>query len=244
MPGSAVVRELERKLGEVEPRRRRDPGGSEAVATGLPALDGLLPRGGLPRGGATEWNGPRSCGKTALLRAVLSRLREEGEAVALVDARRTLYAPDWTGVGTAGEGLWVVRPPSGSEAAWCADILLRSGAFGGVALVLGEEGPPGGKRGGGRGLRRSAAVRLQRLAEEAGSVFVAVGSLPVAALRLRFRPGRVEPLPGVLFGPFLPGVRTVWARVMRGGEGEVPVLYSVPSFRPGPGEGRDRKGRG
>lgn len=251
MADTAVLRELERKLEEMETSRRSAPSGP-AAPTGVEPLDDLLPRGGLPRGEGTEWLGPRSCGKTALLRTALERLRAGGEPVALVDAARTLYAPDWQGVGE-GDGLfWVVRPPSEGEAAWCADLLLRSGAFGAVALLLAGEGPEGpaagvsgGARRGGSTLSRSTAVRLQRLAGEAGAVLVVAGGLPVASLRLRFRPGRVEPVGGRLFGPFLPDVRPLWIRVGPSGrELEVPVLCPRPPRRDG-GEavGRDRKGR-
>lgn len=245
MTDTAALRELERKLERMETPRRTAPSGP-AVPTGVEPLDALLPRGGLPRGEGTEWLGPRSCGKTALLRATLERLRAGGEPVALVDAARTLYASDWEGVGE-GDGLfWVVRPPSEREAAWCTDLLLRSGAFGAVALLLAPEGGAGSGGGApGAPLGRGTAVRLQRLAGEAGAVLVVAGGLPVASLRLRFRPGRVEPVGGRLFGPFLPDARPLWIRVGPGGRDvEVPVLCPRPRGRGGSeATGRDRKGR-
>lgn len=239
MADAATMRELERRLEAVDPAPR--PARPDRVEpTGLEALDALLPRGGLPRGRGTEWLGPRSCGKTALLRRALERLRLGGEPMALVDAGRTLHAPDWRSL-EEGEGLfWVVRPPSEREAAWCADLLLRSGAFGTVALLLSEDGT--GARPAAP-LPRSAAVRLQRLAEEAGAVLVVAGGMPVAGLRLRFRPGRLEPVGGRLFGPFLPRTRPVWVRVDGGRGTEVPVLCPRPAFRAGEARGRDRKGR-
>lgn len=239
MADAATIRELERKLEAVDPAPRPAPP-DRVEPTGLEALDALLPRGGLPRGRGTEWLGPRSCGKTALLRRALERLRLRGEPVALIDAGRTLHATDWHGL-ERGEGLfWVVRPPSEREAAWCADLLLRSGAFGAVALLLEEEGA--GSRPADL-LSRAAAVRLQRLAEEAGAVLVVAGGMPVASLRLRFRPGRLEPVGGRLFGPFLPPARPVWVRVDGGPGAEVPVLCPRPVSRPGEARGRDRKGR-
>jgi len=232
---TAAVAELERKLEELEEgtgggRRRSRRASREAVPTGVEALDRVLPGGGLPRGKGTEWLGPRSCGKTALLRAALARLRTGGESMAVVDAERTLYAPDWE-LPDGGGRFWVVRPPSAPEAPWCVDLLLRSGAFGTVAL-LSESG-----------LGRSVSVRLQRLAEEAGSVFVASGELPIASLRLRFRPGRLEPVTGSPFGPFLPSTRPLWVRVARGGRAEVPILCPEPPRRVRPRRSRDRKGR-
>jgi len=252
MADPAVLRELERKLEEIGSAGVRPADVRPTVSTGVPILDAVLPRGGLPRGEPVEWLGPRSCGKTALLRSVLLRLREEGEPVAIVDAGRTLFSPDWLEAETGEGAFWVVRPPSQEEAAWCSDLLLRSGSFGAVALLLGDEpgeasssGSPGRT---GPGLRRSVSVRLQRLAEEAGTIFVVGGASPLAALRLRFRPGRVEPVTGVPFAPFLPTIRPVWVRVEWGRSAEIPVLCPEPGGgRPRrPGEGgaiRDRKGR-
>lgn len=220
---------------EIERIGARSPGGGSAsasVPTGLSGLDDLLPHGGLPRGRIVEWTGPPSSGKTAVLRTSLERLRRGGESVALIDGTRGLYAPDWLRL-VPGEGeFWIVRPDTPSEAAWCADLLLRSGAFGAVTL-RGDESP--------ELLGRAASVRLQRLAEESASVFVAVGRVAVAALRLGFRPGRVEPLRGVPFGPLLPAVRPVWIRVGKRGDAEVPVLCPMPEPRTEVFT-RDRKG--
>jgi hypothetical protein len=233
---SATILDLERRIEGIEARPRTPRG---VVPTGLPSLDTLLPEGGLPRGRVVEWTGARSSGKTTLLRATFARLRASGESVAVIDPARTLYAPDWTGL-IPGEGrFWVIRPPDAKEAAWCTDLILRSGAFGGVALlstVDGGTGPAGRES----LLRRSVTVRLQRLAEEASAVFVTVGSVPLAALRLSFRPGRIEAVRGS-FGPLLPPLRPIWVRVGKRGGVEVPLL--CPMFAPwGPEPARDRKG--
>jgi len=199
------------------------------VPTGIGPLDELLPGGGLPRGRAVEWNGPRSCGKTSLLKTTFCSLRARGESVVLIDASRTLYAPDWVDL-VEGEGrFWVIRPRSPGEAAWCADLILRSGAFGAVAVEAGT-------------LRRSVTIRLQRLAEESASVFVAVAEIPVAALRLRFRAARIEPVNQPVFGSCLPTFRPIWVQVGKGGATEVPVLCPTVSTW-APVCARDRKGR-
>lgn len=229
---------------EIERIGARFPGGgfaSDSVPTGLSGLDDLLPHGGLPRGRIVEWSGPPSSGKTAVLRTSLERLRRGGESVALIDGTRGLYAPDWLRL-VPGEGeFWIVRPDTASEAAWCADLLLRSGAFGAVALRVDESMGAGAGSRTPELLGRAASVRLQRLAEESASVFVAVGRVAVAALRLGFRPGRVEPLRGVPFGPLLPAVRPVWIRVGKRGDTEVPVLCPMPEPRTEVFT-RDRKG--
>jgi hypothetical protein len=236
---SAALLELERQL---ETRMgtlvRRSP--HQVPAPTGTSLDSLLPEGGLPRGQAIEWLGPRSCGKTTFLHATLQQLHEAGESVAVIDTDHTLYAPDWaTLVGE--EAFWVVRPPEKREAIWCADLLLRSGAFGAVALEV-EDAASGSRTSPGRSLSRSVIVRLQRLAEEAGAVFVVLGPLSLAALRLRFRPGRLQPVEYSSFGPALPRVRPVWVEVGKGRGREIPILCPVPSSRSGRPVIRDRKG--
>jgi len=217
------------------------------ASTGIAALDALLPEGGLPRGQAIEWTGPRSCGKTALLRTTLEHLHGTGEPVAIVDSARTLYAPDWTSF-EGGAPFWVIRPAEPGEAIWCADLLLRSGAFGAVALELYEASNGEASNGEaraistGRGLSRSLVVRLQRLAEDAGAVLMVVGNLPLASVRLRFRSARVEPIEDGPFGPTLPSLRPVWVELGKGGSREIPILCPVPPQRSVQPSARDRKG--
>ena len=232
MSRSAALQELERRIEDVENRPSIDV---ETVPTGLVALDDVLPGGGLPRGRATEWLGPRSCGKMALLRQALCAIHDFGEPVAVVDAPRTLYAPDWVGRSERSTAFWIVRPPQG-EAAWCADLLLRSGAFGAVVLDGAGLSPVP--------MRHGIAVRLQRLAEEAGSILIMITELPVAGLRLRFLPGRVRPELAAPFGPFIPPVRPVRVQVGNTNWVEIPVACPVPFPRGLVGRAfiRDRKG--
>lgn len=134
------------------------------LPTGLPALDAVLAGGGLPVGKLTELVGRRGSGRTTLLRQLVDATLRRGAWVAIVDASRTLAASDWARVGEGGaEGLWVIRPADPARSAWCADLLLRSGAFG---LVVLDSAPT---------LARKVAVRLTRLAREAGAALVASG---------------------------------------------------------------------
>jgi hypothetical protein len=240
MARSAVILELEQAIERIEARPcARGP----VVSTGVSDLDALLPGGGLPRGSVVEWLGPSSSGKTAVLRAGFAQLRKRGESVAWIDTHCTLYSPDWTDLVPGAGEFWVVRPRTIGEATWCADLLLRSGAFGAVAFHLADRPGSGGSRRVEREttIRHGATVRLQRLAEEAGALFVVLGRTPISALRLGFRPGRIEPVHGVPFGPFLPQTRPVWVRIGKRGSLEVPVLCPVPSVRPSVCP-RDRKG--
>jgi hypothetical protein len=145
---------------------------SPGLPTGLAALDAALP-GGLPRGRLTEIVGARGSGVTTLVRTIVARAIADGSSVAYVDATRTLAPRDWAALalpaGPRGEPpLWMVRPTDATRAAWCADVLLRSGAF---SLVVLDGAPT---------LSRAIAVRLTRLARDADATLVVVDGAPAA----------------------------------------------------------------
>ena len=113
-----------------------------------------------------------------LVREIVARALDDKRWVAYIDTARTLAPADWASLATT-ERLWIVRPPtdgtaappvptastasrtapseSGAHGPWCADVLLRSGAFG--LVVLDGSGP----------LTHSIAVRLTRLARESNA---------------------------------------------------------------------------
>ena len=185
------------------------------LATGIPALDAALGARGVPRGRLTEIAGPGGSGKTTLLRRLVMETITRGHAVAYVDAARTLAPRDWAGAhgrsgdaaaerrrgphgthdtrnsrgragGMRGDQFWAIRPRDAGKGAWCADVLLRSGAF---ALVVLDGAPP---------LTRAVAARLTRLARDANAAFVVTGdsdgpaTLLAAALRLRVARARAR----------------------------------------------------
>jgi len=142
-------------------------------------LDAGLTGGGLPRGRLTEVVGERGSGKATLLRRLVEQTLSEAGWVAYIDATRTLAPRDWAHLGDE-EGLWMIRPRDPSRATWCADVLLRCGAF---ALVVIDSAPM---------IARGVAVRLTRLARESGAALVVAGeegggSLLGGAVRLRVR---------------------------------------------------------
>ncbi|HET7564341.1 MAG TPA: hypothetical protein VFJ96_05065 [Gemmatimonadaceae bacterium] len=149
------------------------------LATGIDALDAALPARGVPRGRLTELLGARGSGRTTLLRTLVEHTVAQRTWVAYIDARRTLAPRDWAHLGTASHGVTMVRPRTPAAGAWCADVLLRSGAFG---LVILDGAPP---------LTRQVAVRLTRLARDADAALVVAaedehGATSVGgALRLR-----------------------------------------------------------
>ncbi|NIQ59202.1 MAG: hypothetical protein GWN99_17845, partial [Gemmatimonadetes bacterium] len=69
-------------------------GSARAWPLGWPELDAAFP-GGVPRGQVTEWAGPRSAGKTAALRQMVSAVREAGAGAAYVDGTGTLVPAPW-----------------------------------------------------------------------------------------------------------------------------------------------------
>jgi recombination protein RecA len=142
-----------------------------AISTGVAALDAVLPGGGLPRGRLTEILGVAGSGKTTLARRIVEATAAARGWVAYVDAARTLDARDWVHLGDA-EGVWVIRPHDATRAAWCTDVLLRSGAF---ALVVLDGAPS---------LTKSNAVRLTRLARESDAAFVVLGERTGGATQL------------------------------------------------------------
>ena len=156
------------------------------LPTGIAVLDAALSGGGVPRGRLTEVIGTRGSGKTTLVRELVATAIAVRRWVAYVDASRTLSPRDWGGAAMGASGLlWVVRPPQAARGAWCADVLLRSGAFGLVVL----DGAPA--------LSREVAVRLTRLAQESDAAFVLMqdsedrrrGQITGSAVRLRVSEG-------------------------------------------------------
>ena len=137
------------------------------MPTGLDVLDRALASGGFPRGRLTEVVGPT--GRLTLLRRVVRAAIERGEWVAYIDASRTLAPRDWA---DCTSGLWVVRPPEATKAAWCADVLLRSAGF---SLVVLDSAPA---------ISRAVSVRLMGLARESDAAFVTVAAGGSSATQL------------------------------------------------------------
>jgi recombination protein RecA len=191
---------LRRRIADVVDGDPAD--GAGVLSTGIAALDAVL-RGGVPRGRLTELVGEPGTGKTSIVRRLVAESLAGGVWVAYVDAARTLDARDWAALAEGRAPLWVVRPTDAARGAWCADVLLRSGAFG---LVVVDGAPT---------LTRSVALRLLQLARDADAALVLLGDGARAsdvggALRLRTARLRAERraslrmLPGAPNGPHAP----------------------------------------
>ncbi len=186
------------------------------IGTGIAALDAALPGGGIPCGRLTEVAGVSGSGATSLARAVVATAIENKQSVAYIDATRTLAPADWAPLATTGR-LWVVRPPTDGQGAWCADILLRSGAF---QLVVLDDATP---------LPRSIVVRLTRVAQDGQVALLVVhhraGGRGLVGSALRLELQRTLP-PSVVRRP---AWRRFEARLTHAVEGTAPVMPPAPA---------------
>ncbi len=157
-------------------------GGEPLWGTGVPSVD-EAGGGGLPRGALSEVvaGGPGGRGGQSFLLRLLEAAARALAYAALVDGAET-FDPQSAPVGPLKHLLWVRCGGSPTRALQAADLLLRDENFALVAVDL---------RGcAERELRRIAATawhRLQRVAEESGSigvVFSTHAQVPSAALRL------------------------------------------------------------
>ena len=172
------VSALRQQLAALLPPPRAGDG--VAIPTGIEALDRALSDGGVPSGRLTEIQGVRGSGRTTLVRHLVQTAVEARRWVAVIDGSRTLAPREWAEAGDSGR-LWMIRPHGTDKSAWCADILLRSGAF---SLVVLDSPPP---------LSRQVAVRLTRLAKEHDVALVIVGDSPVIGSAVRLRITRRRP---------------------------------------------------
>jgi len=220
------------QLAFPERLRRLVPATPRALAFGIPALDAALSQG-VPRGQITALDAPLGSGGTTLLLALAEATLRADEGVALVDAERSL-APQAAAHLAALGPFWVVRPKANENAWWCADVLLRTGAFG---LVIVDRVPAPARR---------VAVRLQRLAHDRDcALIVRVAqtarrqdcggyqtSAYGAAVVLTVEPSRrgsgfVPALPG--WGGAWPAARTLHVTTLKGGAPRAAeVVVGVP----------------
>lgn len=133
---------------------------------GLPALDALLPEGGLPlpalhlvEPARLEWDDGLAAGfLAALLRQLMEAAAPEPVRTGpllWITRHADLYGPGLLNFGLPPERLLLVQARSDKEVLWCLEEGLRDGA---PALLLGELG----------GFDQVAARRLQLAAEAAG----------------------------------------------------------------------------
>ena len=156
---------LEQRFPNALPVSYRTAG---AVATGVSALDNLLPANGLPRGRMSLWR--PGGGATAMLYAACEAVALRGERAAWIDAAGTIAGDSWR------PGPLLLKPEGELESLICAEELLRCGAFGLVVLS------------GTRAAFQREDVRLSRAVREGGGAFVALADASnVAHLQITSR---------------------------------------------------------
>ncbi len=131
-----------------------------AFSSGFAELDRAL-AGGFIRGSIATLEGAASSGRTAVLAGALATATRTGFAAAIHDG--TLYPPDLQRAGVCLERLLLVSAATPLATARCADILLRSRAFGMVTLPAVT-------------VRGTVWSRLAALAQKSDALLLALGS--------------------------------------------------------------------
>jgi hypothetical protein len=180
----AALAGLRRRYGAAVVRRGGDPVAGAAWPAGVPALDALLPGGGLPCGRLTVLAGePAAAGAAAgptgrltLLQALTAAASREAQ-VAYLDLAGSLDPGFLVDLGADLTACLVVRPPAGSTAAGLAmaRALVRAGVPW-LAVGLGR----GRLRGGGAALEH-ALTALVGTVEGARAVACVAAPMPLPA---------------------------------------------------------------
>ncbi len=127
-----TVRELAQRLEQMEAARR--PGSCGSTATGIPALDTLLPDGGFRSGTLVEWLAESTASGVGFLALLSARsLLQDGKILVVLDRDTTFYPPAAIAWGIAPQQMIVVRPKNPTEELWALEQCLQSA---GVAISL------------------------------------------------------------------------------------------------------------
>ena len=114
-------------------RRQTPP--TNALPTGFPALDGVLPDAGWSMGALTEILAPRDgVGELRLAMPALAELSARGRWLAWVGPPYVPYAPALEAKGIALSRILWVRSRNAAQQLWSAEQALRSGACGAVLV--------------------------------------------------------------------------------------------------------------
>jgi len=140
----SLVAALRRQVERLE--KPQPPADDRTLSTGSPALDGLLPGGGLRRGSLVEYLSPGAvflsagCAGSGTGTLALCAAREacaDGRALVVVDRRRTFYPPAAIGWGFDLASLLILQPADDGAELWAIDQSLRCPGVGAVYAPCG-----------------------------------------------------------------------------------------------------------
>jgi protein ImuA len=135
---SAEIAALQRKLE----RYTRRAGDAELVSAGIPALDRLLPGGGLRPGSLVEYlAADRGQGAGSLALAAARVVCQEGRPLVVLDRLRNFYPVACSTGGIPLSQILLLRPASEAEERWALDQVLRCPGVGAVWGMCGVIGP-------------------------------------------------------------------------------------------------------
>lgn len=158
---AALQRMLEQRFPDAVPVAHRT---AEALATGIAALDGALPGGGLPRGRMSAW--APGGGTAAMLRAACAATAARAERAVWIDGGGVVTGDFWN------PATALVRPGDALRALQCAEELVRCGGFALTVLSAGR-------------VADAERVRLSRAAKEGGGALAVLdGGGFMAGLRI------------------------------------------------------------
>lgn len=145
----------------------------ERLSTGVPSIDALT-AGGVPKATWTEIVGEDSSGRTSLLLSILRQTVGQDHFCALVD---TLDSFDPESAESSGlllkRLLWVRSGGKAESALKAADLLIRAGGFGVVAVDLGDVSEAALRR-----VPFAVWHRLRHGAEQSGTALVSLANRP------------------------------------------------------------------
>lgn len=145
----------------------------ERVSTGIPGLDRLT--GGLPRGAVTEITGPASSGRTSIALSILAEGTTRGEAVALIDGHDAFTPRSAVRAGVDLKRLLWIRCNHLDAVLKAADLILKGGGFGVVALDIADL-PLSSLR----SVPPKTWLRFQRAIENTPTILLITGQEPAA----------------------------------------------------------------
>src|SRR5438046_2055876 len=138
----SLVANLRREMTKLE--GSQPPGDDRPISTGSPALDRLLPSGGLRRGTLVEYlTSAAGSGAGTLALAAAREACREGQALVVLDRQvggdgtrnvpaTYFYPPAAAAWGIDPAKLLVLRPASEADALWAFDQALRCPGVGAV----------------------------------------------------------------------------------------------------------------